>query len=118
LTPKVVSKPSFVVVRWVAQMPALLTRISRRVWAALKRSAKARMLSLLPRSRAIAFTSSRPVSRAISSRAASAFAMSRQARITVAPRRASPRAVSFPMPVLLPVTMQILPFRSSMVRDG
>ena len=50
-----------------------------------------------------------PVLRITSAAAASALACERQARTTVAPIRASSRAVSRPMPVLAPVTMHTLP---------
>src|SRR5437879_3353710 len=50
----------------------------------------------------------------IRSRAASPFAVLRQARITDAPLAANPRAASSPRPLLAPVTTMVLPERSGM----
>ena len=73
-----------------------------------KRAAKARMLAVLPRSSALTSTSLRPVvSRDVVARRL-ALARSRREHHGGA-ALARPRAVSLPMPVLLPVTIQTLP---------
>ena len=55
-----------------------------------------------------------PVPSAISVIAARVFSSERPASTTRAPRPASPRAVSLPMPELAPVTRNVRPLRSVM----
>ena len=114
-TPNSKLKPSAVRCRRVAGTPALHTSAWSEVpkrW--VKDFANASTLSSLERSSSIG-TGATPVSASMSAAAAAALSLSRHARTTVAPIRASCEAVRFPRPVFDPVTMMTFPLRSTCV---
>ena len=103
------SKPSAVLRRGVPMTPALLISRSRPLWVALKRSAKPRTDARLARSSSSSWTWAPGTAARSSSTAACPFSRLRQAITTLAPARASSRAVTSPSPLFAPVTMAVRP---------
>src|SRR4029450_8192659 len=108
-TANVVSSPSSVSTRLSRMSPALLTSPSIRGSAALSRAARTRIARCEARS-ATNRAPSPALRRRISASARSPLSCVRHTIATRAPARASATAVSLPMPEVVPVTTQILPF--------
>lgn len=109
LVPNCISKPSRVVCLGVYITPALL--ISRSMRSSRDRSAAAAVRTESSEVRSSACTVTSPVMRAA---ACSPFSTLRTASTTDAPRSASALAVSYPSPVLAPVTTATRPRWSGM----
>ena len=91
-------------------LPALLTKISKRLHFDFIRSLKALTDFKLARSSISSSTLSLELFRMISLAAFSPLFLSRHAKMTCAPRLAKSKAVSYPMPQLAPVTIAVLPW--------
>src|SRR5258705_7381337 len=110
-TGNVVSSPSSVSTRSFMMSPALLTSTSTRGNVAVSRAASARTARCEPKSATKRATSPR-LHCWISARARSPLSRVRQTIATWAPARARATAVSLPIPEVVPVTTQVLPFMS------
>jgi hypothetical protein len=107
------SKPSGVSSRAGSDAAALLTSTSSLANRSPNAVAKARTEASEERSVFMTVTAGVAVLSAISLLASSPRCVSRQPRMTWAPKRASSRAVSLPMPLLPPVMSATRPVRST-----
>ena len=107
LVPKVSSKPSSERCCGTHMIPALFT--NRSSASVSSPSANCRTDARLPRSSSTTSTWAFGTSSRIWSAAAAPFCRLRQAISTVAPARASSRAVTSPSPLLAPVTTAVRP---------
>src|SRR5262245_36539913 len=94
---------------WAKSAPALLTRTSSRACHSRKSRARRRTSACDDRSATRCSTEGLPVFCRIDSAVASHRSRLRPTSTTRAPRRASSRAVTSPMPAVAPVTRQVLP---------